>query len=227
MTLAKLVGFDLCPRLAGLGSRKLYLPRGLKVPASLQPVVREVLSTRAISWGWDPLLRIAASTKTGWCSATYILDRFGSAARGDVAFQAGDALGRLLLTLFLATYLGDPAFRRANDALLAQGESVHTLQRAIYSGSIGARHGRTPEQMAAISSSLTLLTNIVMTWNATRIGEVSANAPGSFPDHQIRHIAPNAHGHINTKGVLTIDPSKHLDRLLAEPIPPLKNRTAI
>ena len=87
MTLAKLVGFDLCPRLAGLGSRKLYLPRGLKVPASLQPVVREVVSTRAISRGWDPLLRIAASTKTGWCSATYILDRFGSAARGDVAFQ--------------------------------------------------------------------------------------------------------------------------------------------
>src|SRR3546814_11063923 len=29
MALAKLVGFDLCPRLAGLSTRKLYLPRGL------------------------------------------------------------------------------------------------------------------------------------------------------------------------------------------------------
>jgi TnpA family transposase len=210
----------LCPRLAGLGTRKLYLPRGLDVPASLQPVVRETVSTRAISKGWDPLLRIAASTKTGWCSATYVLERFGSAARSDVAFQAGDALGKLLLTRFLATYLGDPLYRRENDALLAQGESTHTLQRAIYSGAITAKLGRTPEQMAAISASLTLLTNIVMTWNATRIGEVCAKAPNAFPDHHIRHIAPNAHGHINTKGVMTIDPSRHLDQLLgATPAP--------
>ena len=145
------------------------------------------------SLGNGTRLRIAASTKSGWCSANYVLDRFGSAARGDEAFQAGDAFGRLLLTRFLGAYLGDPAFRGMNDALLCQGESVHTLQRAIYSGPIGARHGRTPEQMAAISSGLTLLTNVIMTWNATRIGEVRARMPDTFPDHHIKHIAPNAH----------------------------------
>ncbi|KKC25006.1 Tn3 family transposase [Sphingobium sp. H39-3-25] len=214
MALANLVGFDLAPRLAGMNKRKLYLPRGLDVPASLRPIVSETVSTSAITRGWDPLLRIAASTKSGWCSATYVLDRFGSAARGDEAFQAGDAFGRLLLTRFLGAYLGDPAFRGMNDALLSQGESVHTLQRAIYSGPIGARHGRTPEQMAAISSGLTLLTNVIMTWNATRIGEVRARMPDTFPDHHIMHIAPNAHEHINTKGVITIDVSPHRDRLL-------------
>lgn len=134
MALANLVGFDLAPRLAGMNKRKLYLPRGLDVPASLRPIVSETVSTSAITRGWDPLLRIAASTKSGWCSATYVLDRFGSAARGDEAFQAGDAFGRLLLTRFLGAYLGDPAFRGMNDALLSQGELVHTLQRAIYSG---------------------------------------------------------------------------------------------
>jgi hypothetical protein len=55
-------------------------------------------------------------------------------------FRQG-AFGRLLLTRFLGAYLGDPAFRGMNDALLSQGESVHTLQRATYSGPIGARHG--------------------------------------------------------------------------------------
>lgn len=214
MALANLVGFDLTPRLAGMSKRKLYLPRGLDVPASLKPIVSETVSTRAISRGWVSLLRIAASTKSGWCSATFVLDRFGSAARGDEAFQAGDAFGRLLLTRFLGAYLGNPAFRRINDALLSQGESVHTLQRAIYSGPIGARHGRTPEQMAAISSSLTLLTNVVMTWNATRISEVRAQTPEIFPDHHLRHIAPNAHEHINTKGVITINVSPHRGRLL-------------
>lgn len=203
MALAKLVGFDLAPRLARLHKRKLYLPRGIDVPVSLRSVVSETVSIRAITRGWDALLRITASTKNGWCSATYVLDRFGSAARGDEAFQAGGAFGRLLLTRFLGTHLGNPAFRAMNDALLSQGESVHTLQRAIYSGPIGPGHGRTPEQMATISSSLTLLTNVIMTWNANRIGEVSAQMPEMFPDHQIRRIAPNAHEHINTKASST------------------------
>ena len=35
MALAKLVGFDLCPRLAGLKTRRLYLPKGLEVPHDL------------------------------------------------------------------------------------------------------------------------------------------------------------------------------------------------
>ena len=214
MALANLVGFDLAPRLAGLNRRKLYLPRGLDVPASLRPIVSETIPIRAITQGWDSLLRIAASTKSGWCSATYVLDRFGSAARGDEAFQAGDAFGKLLLTRFLGAYLGDPAFRGMNDALLSQGESVHTLQRAIYSGPIGPRHGRTPEQMATISSSLTLLANVIMTWNATMICEVQGRLPDIFPDHHIKHIAPNAHEHINTKGVITIDVSPHRDLLL-------------
>ena len=32
MALAKLLGFDLCPRLADLGDRKLFVPRGIEVP---------------------------------------------------------------------------------------------------------------------------------------------------------------------------------------------------
>jgi TnpA family transposase len=203
-----------------------FLPRGLHVLASLQSVVRETVSVRAIAKGWDQLLRIAASTKTGWCSATYILERFGSAARGDMAYQAGDAFGRLLLTRFLATYLGDPVYRTLNEALLAQGESTHSLQRAINPGTIGTRHGRTLEQISAISGCLTLLANIIMTWNATRIGDICAAAPAAFPEQHIKHIAPNAYEHINTKGVLTIDPARYLDQLLGRITSPANLRQA-
>jgi TnpA family transposase len=76
------------------------------------------------------------------------------------------------ITPLTGSFLHADPHRRINDALLSQGESVHTLQRAIYSGPIGAKNGSTPEQMAAISSSLTLLTNVIMTWAATRMDEV-------------------------------------------------------
>jgi hypothetical protein len=41
MALAKIVGFDLCPWLAGLRRRRLYLPKGLEVPPILRPIVAE------------------------------------------------------------------------------------------------------------------------------------------------------------------------------------------
>ena len=106
MALAKLVGFDLCPRLARLKSRKLYLPRGLDVPSILRPIVAETVSRRVIGRGWDGLLHLAASVKHSWSTATEALDRFGSAAHGDPVHAAGDALGKLLRTLHLCDYLG-------------------------------------------------------------------------------------------------------------------------
>src|SRR3546814_7878812 len=41
MAIAKLLGFDLCPRLTDVGGRKLHLPRGIPVPARLAPMRSE------------------------------------------------------------------------------------------------------------------------------------------------------------------------------------------
>jgi TnpA family transposase len=214
MALAKLIGFDLCPRLAGLKDRKLYLPRGLDIPDRLRPIAREAVSRRAIAKGWEPLLRIAASVKTGWVSATYIVDRFGSASRGDPAATAGEALGKLLRTLYLCDYLGNPAFRTEILDLLNQGESVHSLERAIHTGSIGARRGRTTEQMAAISSALSLLANVIMAWNTQHIQGRARQMPEQFPDDLLCQIAPVAHAHINMRGIFNFDIGPHRRTLL-------------
>jgi TnpA family transposase len=94
MALAKVAGFDLCPHLAKLKKRKLYLPKGLEIPEILRPIVSETVSRRAIARGWDGFLRLGASVKHGWGSATAALNRFGSAAAGDPVYNAGDGLGR-------------------------------------------------------------------------------------------------------------------------------------
>ena len=56
--------------------------------------------------------------------------------------------------------------------VLAQGESIHQLQRAIFAGRIEAKHGRSLREVVAISGALTLLTNIVMAWNTAAMQEV-------------------------------------------------------
>jgi hypothetical protein len=39
--------------------------------------------------------------KAGWCPATYVVERYGSSSRNDPVASAGNALGKLLATLYL------------------------------------------------------------------------------------------------------------------------------
>jgi hypothetical protein len=57
---------------------------------------------RAIGRDWDGFLRLAASVRHGWYPATEALDHFGSAARGDPVYETGNALGKLLRTLWFS-----------------------------------------------------------------------------------------------------------------------------
>jgi len=216
MALAKLVGFDLCPRLARLRTRRLYLPKGLEIPQILRPIVAETVSRRAIARGWEGLLRLSASVKHGWDSATAALDRFGSAAAGNRVYNAGDGLGRLLRTLYLCDYLSNPAFRLEVLDLLNQGEAVHSLQRAIHNRMITAKHGRTMEELGTISGALTLLANIVMAWNTHRLQAIIDQTPSDYSDAVVNRLAPVGHKHINMRGILTFDLSGYRSSLLRQ-----------
>ncbi len=216
MTLAKFVGFDLCPRLARLKKRRLYLRKGLDVPQVLQPIVAETVSRRSIGRGWDGLLRLGASVKHGWYPATEALDRFGSAAAGDPVSEAGDASGKLLCSLYHCASLSNPAFRTEILDLLSQGEAAHSLQRPIHNGLITAKHGRTTEQLGAISGALTLLANIVMAWNTHRLQAMIDQAPNDHPDAVLSRIAPIGHKHINMRGILNFDLAQYGSSLLRQ-----------
>ena len=124
-------------------------------------------------------------------------------------YNAGEALGKLQRSVFLCDYFGRPAFRQEIQRLLSQIESMHTLQRAIHAGPISPRRGRTREQMAAISGALTLLTNIVIVWNAYQYERATKRPDWDRPKNHMRHIAPIAHAHINFKGTITFDLEQH------------------
>jgi hypothetical protein len=88
------------------------------------------------------------------------------------------------------------------------------LQRAIHNGPITAKRGRTTEQLAAISGALTLLANIVMDWNTHRLQTVLEQPSADYPDEVLNAIAPIGHKHINLRGILTFDLTRHAPSLL-------------
>jgi TnpA family transposase len=217
MAVAKLLGFDLCPRLKDLAERRLYLPRGVEVPPALERVASGRVSLTAVRDGWDELLRLIASIRLGRVSAKEALDRLGSAARGQALHAAAEHLGRMLRTLFLCDYLSNPALRREIHALLNRGEAVHLLQRAVYSGRVGASQGRRHDEMRAISGSHALLTNIVIAWNTMKMQAVVdrwRRERHPIDDDWVRHMGPIHFENINFRGRMSFAVGRYADALL-------------
>lgn len=217
LAVGKFCGFDLCPRLAGIKHRKLYLPRGYSgaVPEVLKPILaQEAISRRTIARGWDGFARLNASIKNGWYPATDALEQYGTASQGDVVHATGVALGKLLRSIYLCDYLGIREFRYGILDLLNQGEAVHSLQRVIHPGPIGAKHGRSAEQIAAISGALTLLTNLIMAWNTQQIQSLREQNPDEFPDSVVAQLAPVGYAHINMRGTISFPLEKAAQGLI-------------
>ena len=185
-----------------LADRRLTIPRGQYVPRVLASVV-EPIHLQLIETHWDGLLRVAASIKDGWCSATQALERFGSDARGDPLYHAAVALGRLVRTQFLCDYFTKPAFRDAIRRVLNHGEATHALQRRIRAGVISAKRGRSRDEQAAISGSLSLLANLVMVWNTQKLQGIT-DTPTRTSGIQLSdlgQLGPMSTRHINFRGV--------------------------
>jgi TnpA family transposase len=153
-------------------------------------------------------------------SAIVALQRFGSAAQGDPIHRATDHLGKLLRTLFLCDFFSNTEFRRELRTLLNRGESVHQLQRAIYSSKMQHDRGRRQDEMIAISGSLTLLTNLVIGWNTQRM-QITVDAwrgkGQRIDDDWLRRMGPAHFAHVNFRGILSFPIHLYQDALLEVP----------
>ena len=102
-------------------------------------------------------------------------------------------------------------------ALLNRGESVHLLQRAVYHGRVGVSRGRRADELRAISTAHTLLTNVVIAWNTMKIQEVVDRWKANkhpIEDSWIRRIGPVHFEHINFKGTITFEFDAFADALI-------------
>lgn len=219
MAISKLLGFGLCPRLAKISDRKLYVPKTTKVPQGLEDMVVTSVALRTIVAEWDNLVRLAASIETGHTSATVALARYGSASSDSPTYRAGVHLGRLIRSIYLCDYITSEDLRRTINRILVHGESVHTLQRAIYSGSFSKPRGQHESELYAASGSLTLMTNLCLAWTSLHMqealfGDSSAALPATGMEW-LSHVSPAHVSNINFRGIFTFSVEKYAHWLFA------------
>ena len=191
----------------------------MSVPEGIERVTVKRLSRKAIRAGWDELLRLIASIRIGRIGADLALRLLGSAAQGDPVYKAAEHLGRLLRSIFLCDYVTIEGFRREIHTLLSRGESVHQLQRVVYTGKVPTDRGRRRDEMKAISGSHALLTNIVLAWNTNRMNEVVERLRKDgmkIDDAWLRRIGPVHFGHINFRGTFRFGVDKYAQALLRQ-----------
>jgi TnpA family transposase len=216
--LAKLLGFDLYTRWHDMRGQWLHVPRDWPPEPGLEPVLMRDLDPEFIQSELGELLRMAASINDGYGSATFLLERFGSAARHSRLHRAGTQWGQWWDSVYLCDYAAQPTFRRSVNRILVRGESVHQLERVIHSGPIRVDRGRRRDEKVMISGALTLLTNAVIAYNTWKLHQVlERNREAGRPvpsDEILAHIAPIAFRHINFQGIYRFPLERYLDRLL-------------
>jgi TnpA family transposase len=207
MALAKLLGFALCPRLAHVAERRLYIPSSMKdVDEALADVAQPIVSLRLIEQEWDNLVRIAASVETGHAMATVALARFGSAASDSATYRAGVHLGRLIRSIYLCDYLLSEELRRLVNRILVHGEALHQLQRAIYTGTFSKPRGQHLEDLYATSGALTLMLNLCLAWTTNKMQEHLLGDRAYLTEDEaswLEGTSPAHHGNINFRGIFS------------------------
>jgi hypothetical protein len=110
-----------------------------------------------------------------------------------------------------------PGFRGEIQHALNRGESMHTLQRAIHDGQIPNELAKREETLAAVSSALSLMCNMVMAWNTEHMqaGLDRIHAAGADPSSEdLRRVAPTNIEGLNLRGTFDFPVEKYAERIL-------------
>src|SRR5262249_40912596 len=135
-------------------------------------LLRGTIDQALILERWDDLLRVAASLKLGFVTASLLISRLQASPRQNALTCALKEYGRIQKTLFVLRYLVSEEYRRRIHRQLNKGESLRALRSFLFFAEEGQIRRRHREEQANQVHCLNLVTNAVLTWNTVSLGEV-------------------------------------------------------
>jgi TnpA family transposase len=209
-----LLGFQLMPRLKGIGRQRLYLPD--TEDAELYPHLQTILS-RGIRWNliqqqYDEMIKYATALRLGTAEAEAILRRFTRTGVQHPTYRALAELGKARKTIFLCHYLHDEEIRREIQAGLNVIENWNSTNGFIFYGKSGelATNKREDQQMAILS--LHLLQICMVYINTLMLQQVLGEEAWRqrMGDAERRGLSPLFYTHVNPYGEFNLDMEKRI-----------------
>jgi TnpA family transposase len=197
-----LLGLQFSPRIRSVTRQQLYRMGRVPFP-QLKSLFIEKIDQALIVTYWEELLKIAASLKFGWVSASLLVSKLQALPQHDPLYRALQQYGRLAKTIFILRYLNLPDFRRSIHRQLNKGESLHALRQFLLFARQAKLFHPHPDDLTNQAACLTLLTNAVVTWNTVYLQkgiDYLTHQEQAIPDADVGYLSPARFAHLNPYG---------------------------
>jgi TnpA family transposase len=215
-----LLGLKFSPRIRDLKDQSLFRVDDKKYK-NLESRIKGKINTKLILDNWDELKRIAGSLKIGWVTASLYISKLQSYPRKNVMTKVLQEYGKLIKTNFILKYYADEELRRAIHTQLNKGEAVNGLRDFLTFANEGIIRKKQLEEQMIQASCITLLSNIVMTWNTVYMNEIIRQLIDegySINNDDLSRLSPARFQHINPYGKLEFNVEIELNRKGLRPL---------
>ena len=219
--LLDLLGLQFSPRIRDMADQRLYRVDRRVPYQHLEPLFSGTIDRELILSRWDDLLRLAASLKMGWATASLLVGKLQSFRRQNALLRALQEHGRLIKSIHLVRCLDSPEYRKKIGVQLNKGESLHALRRFLFFANEGEIRRSQHEDQTIQALCLNLATNAMITWNTVYMTQaLAALRAEGYPiaDEDLVHLAPTLRAHINVYGTYTFDVEAGLARTSLRPL---------
>jgi TnpA family transposase len=154
------------------------------------------------------MVRVAASLKMGWVTASLLIGKYQSAQRQSELVKAFQEYGRLIKSISILRYVTNEAHRREIGIQLNKGEAMNNLRQFILFAREGKIYKRTLEDQQHQAKCMNLVTNAIVLWNTIYMGKVIEQLESEGWDiiaEDLQHISPARFEHINPYGRFRFD----------------------
>jgi TnpA family transposase len=198
-----LLGYQFSPRIADMGSSKLWRFDSHADYSVLNDLTKNKLREELIAKYWDDMLRMAGSLKLGTINPTNLIRMLQRSGKPTMLGKATGEFGRIFKTIHHLSVMDDPDYRRRILTQLNMGESEHSLKRTLLFWKKGELYQATREGQEDQLYALSLVTNCIIIWNTIYIEaacKAMENEGIEINKEDKKRLSPFGHEHINIVG---------------------------
>ena len=201
-----LLGISFAPRLAKIKKRSLFSfeKRNVYQKKGYKVLPDYCINVRLIEENWDDILRLVATIKLKENTASQILKRLSSYAKGNPLYQGLKEFGKLIKSLFLLTYIDNLELRQSIQKQLNKIELANKFSDAVFFDNNQEFKQSSREEQETSTSCKILLQNAIVLWNYLYLSQLLATTEDKIKRDELLKIIKNGSimswQHINLLG---------------------------
>lgn len=224
-----LLGLTFSPRIRDLKDQQLYRTEALDLTTlpKLRGYLQGTINKDVIVADWDELLRLVASLKMGYVTASLLIQKLQAYPRQHPLLRALQEYGRLPKTIHILRWYSDALKRRSLNRQINKGEALHQLRGHLNYGDHGEIREQDDVQLDHQVACLNLLTNAIILWNTVyfqKVFEQLRQEGHKVDSEDVKHIWPMRYAHINIYGRYHFDVEAIGKKLALRPLQPAKSK---